>query len=856
MKNERLDISVRVERKKQTLELVDTLREALQFLNSPAASTAPYLHDDCVACIGAICSVLDEVINKKYTIYSSACEADIQARNYDGAYKWADVLSIWIHEHVQVHYEIVFMPYKAEMWDAFDSVWRAASADPSCIVRTIPIPYSSLNPQRGTSIEVYEGDKFPSYVEITHYKNYDLNNHHPDVIFIHNPYDDLNTVTKVHPTYFSSNLMKYTNKLVYIPYFISIGQHPPHFKLPSLKNAWRTFVQSESTRDEFLASKQVNPDQIVAMGSPKIDHMLDRMQQNVSIPAEWEQALQGRTIFLFNTSLGRLLSEKEDIIKSIQEVIRHFQINKDIAIIWRPHPLSIETIKSMKPQLLHAYDTLVKNFKRMSNAVYDESAEMHTAIIHSDAYIGDFSSVLAPYALTGKPVMKLMPNIKASIDFWGVSRAWLDYKDESMIPLRLSSGFVSNNEFIFAADNRGGVYSLDLSSGESRLSHVFSQDGYSEPQLYAKIVNYQDDIWFVPKRASQVISYNQKTGVMKSLSLPAIFQFEGYHRFSNAVQHGQYLWMLPAESKMVVQLDMTSGEMKSYEVIMSESFLTEEMLSYSNGVITNGSLWITCQGQRSLIQMDLVTGEMKHHELSFLQDSIQAIASDGMALWIVSPNGPTVTKWNPVTEELNVYNQWPKGFMGGPQPFSEVIFAGEYIWLVPHDANSILKISSETGVVSVVYSNIKKSLWSKINGSYPFDSVERNRSLKNNDALYSGAVLHENWIWFCPITAPFMLGIHLKTGEMKKINVEMSREQDEKNIIVYRYPQPPKVGIDLRSTFNDRSLPLKSFIEMVCRGENEAWSNKQSQEVYSSISNADGTSGQRIWDYIVERLAY
>ena len=40
------------------------------------------------------------------------------------------------------------------------------------------------------------------------------------MIYIHNPYDDWNLVTCVHPRYFSGNLKKYTEKLVYIPYFV------------------------------------------------------------------------------------------------------------------------------------------------------------------------------------------------------------------------------------------------------------------------------------------------------------------------------------------------------------------------------------------------------------------------------------------------------------------------------------------------------------------------------------------------------------------------------------------------------------------------------------------------------------
>lgn len=42
--------------------------------------------------------------------------------------------------------EIVFLPYKASMWDSLESVWMAADADENCDAYVIPIPYYDRNP--------------------------------------------------------------------------------------------------------------------------------------------------------------------------------------------------------------------------------------------------------------------------------------------------------------------------------------------------------------------------------------------------------------------------------------------------------------------------------------------------------------------------------------------------------------------------------------------------------------------------------------------------------------------------------------------------------------------------------------
>ena len=119
--------------------------------------------------------------------------------------------------------EVVFLPYKASMWDSLESVWKAADEDPDCDAYVIPIPYFDKNPDGSFKEMHYEGDQYPAYVPVTHYDDYDITVREPDMIFIHNPYDEYNYVTSVAPKFYSKNLKQYTEKLVYIPYFVLGG---------------------------------------------------------------------------------------------------------------------------------------------------------------------------------------------------------------------------------------------------------------------------------------------------------------------------------------------------------------------------------------------------------------------------------------------------------------------------------------------------------------------------------------------------------------------------------------------------------------------------------------------------------
>lgn len=107
---------------------------------------------------------------------------------------------------------------KASMWDSLESVWKAADEDGFCDAYVVPISYYNKNPDGSFREMHYEGSQYPDNVPITSYEDYDFKTRKPDIVYIHNPYDNVYLVTSVHPFFFSENLKKYTDKLVYIPY--------------------------------------------------------------------------------------------------------------------------------------------------------------------------------------------------------------------------------------------------------------------------------------------------------------------------------------------------------------------------------------------------------------------------------------------------------------------------------------------------------------------------------------------------------------------------------------------------------------------------------------------------------------
>lgn len=320
---------------------------------------------------------------------------------------------------------VIFLPYSVTMWDSLESVWLNTVSNERYETYVIPIPYYTKNSD-GTLGEMhYDGDKFPSYVPVTSWKEYSLEEQKPDIIYFHNGYDDCNFVTSVHPSFYSSELKKYTNMLVYIPYFIAInGQVDRQFCIvPGVANANRVIVDSELTRKKYIEEitrfeRESQTEgyygklekKILALGSPKCEKLLKMKAEDIVIPDTWEQQIKNakqekKKVILYNTSLSALLKYGDEMIYNIENVISKFQQHDDVVLLWRPHPLMVQTLKAMKPGLLNKYSQLVENYRKSQIGIYDDSPDVERAIIISDAYYGDWSSLVEMYKTTGKPIM-------------------------------------------------------------------------------------------------------------------------------------------------------------------------------------------------------------------------------------------------------------------------------------------------------------------------------------------------------------------------------------------------------------------------------------------------------------------
>lgn len=601
-----------------------------------------------------------------------------------------------IKNDIAVRIEIAFFPYKASMWDSLESIYLAAKADPDCDAYCVPIPYYNLNLDRSFGEMHYEGDEYPQDIEITDWQGYNFEERRPDVVYVHNPYDGWNLVTSVHPRYYSSNLKKYTDTLVYVPYYsTSGGMSGAQSFIPSYMNMDYIVIQSPEVRKYFDAKI---PDQkFLPFGSPKFDRVLNKCKNSPMPPEEWKEKMydgdgRKKNVIFYNTSLGDMLMNTETFLKKMEYVFNCCKGREDVCLLWRPHPLMEATFDSMRPKFRTAYETLKNKYIESGLGIYDTTSDVTDTVALSDAYIGDAeSSITSLFGVAGKPIFVLNNNI---LEEPGENGWWKD--------ICIGFNFLEQDRFTVAQGNK--LYVSEPYRYEYRYFCDLAEEKYRT--LYSNVYEINGKWYACPSNAQNILVIG-KTGVEKKIELEKKVK-EG-EIFSFSYKYDKYLLLIPLNYPSVVRYNTVTGEV-CYFAENVDVCIKEKNGRKVTGCswVYHGNLYIMSPVDNKAYQLDIRSGKSNIIEIPIQSrcggDTVVEYKDE---LWIMPYDGKVIVCWNPETNEAKEYREFPDGFycknpagnvVCGEKPFGTPIQYGKYLYLPAWWSNMSLQLDMETGV--------------------------------------------------------------------------------------------------------------------------------------------------------------
>ncbi|MCL1995351.1 MAG: hypothetical protein FWG63_04005 [Defluviitaleaceae bacterium] len=402
--------------KQQILEIIETLYQAQE----------EKLYADCQDTALSLCDYIDNLAGPGTQVVSMLEQYSrllFNANSGEAGIKQLRSSLIKIENNIRnqlpaTKIEMAFLSYKASMSDSLESIYLAAKADPDCEPYFVPIPYYDVLPNKELGQINYEGEEhYSNRIEITHYTNYDIEARRPEAIFNFNPYDEFNLLTRVPPEYYSKNLKKSTDMLVYIPYVVTTADEL-HLNLfpgsSGIRHSHRVVLSSEPSKDAYVKKMEkmlkTEPNissklqkKFVVLGSPKLDKVINSTKQDFYLPDEWRKIINNKKVVLYGLSIHNALEQNELYLKNLRHVFEMFKNNKDVALWLRPHPLLATTYQTLRPLLAKEYNKILADYEKEAWGILDKTADLHRAITYTDAYYGDYSSVELLYGI--KPAL-------------------------------------------------------------------------------------------------------------------------------------------------------------------------------------------------------------------------------------------------------------------------------------------------------------------------------------------------------------------------------------------------------------------------------------------------------------------
>lgn len=367
-----------------------------------------------------------------YPLYGKqkALLVETTGKNYFKEYSFEkkDIERLLPEKPERTRREIVFLPFMAKYWPYMEQEWKRTLNEEDTDVYVIPIPYYDKGLYGLANDIHYEADKFPDYVTITPFDQYDFDKHIPDRIVIQNPYDDYDNAVTVHPRFYTDVLLQETTELVYIPYFViddgNLDDEKTKYtadfyiKTPGVTRSDKVLLHSEKVRELYIEKLcEFAGEETKSVWQKRLEvgeYILPETAEGIreeDIPSNWWKYLldgndEGKKVVLFHTNVSDIVSYNDRYFEKLTRVLSLFREQSDkMTIIWHAHSDTKRVLEERYPELWINYKEIHDRFIKDDFGIYDDKKDYSRSVAISDAYYGDRDAIMHDFVQTGRPTM-------------------------------------------------------------------------------------------------------------------------------------------------------------------------------------------------------------------------------------------------------------------------------------------------------------------------------------------------------------------------------------------------------------------------------------------------------------------
>ena len=225
--------------------------------------------------------------------------------------------------------------------------------------------------------------------------------------------------------------------------------------------------------------------------------------------------------------------------------------------------------------------------------------------------------------------------------------------------------------------------------------------------FWGSVYDGNGHVWMIPYTASHIVKINTANGNMSRVEWPA-GNTNPQFAFSGGVYDGTHIWMIPynatATGAKVMKINVATGAMEELEW---PTGFVRRSAAYFGGVYDgNGNVWMIPYTANFVMKIDTATGAMTEctgwpwSAPGFdLQSGgrFSGGAFDGRYIWMAPVNCTRIVRVDTAAGinqgKMEAYD-WSglTSFTKGPLAFMSGAFDGENVWLIPSNADRVVKL--------------------------------------------------------------------------------------------------------------------------------------------------------------------
>ena len=443
--------------------------------------------------------------------------------------------------------KVLFLVYRAGWWGCFDELYREHKADSGCQCSVVVLPRYDRDPQTHEIISDryrYDTDAMPRDVEVTDFRKYSLPNERPDVIYIHNLYDNSNILDSVPVEYYSWNLKQFTPRLVYV-------HHRLWFTALDLKYNIYHYVDKiyiNTDRDKYGFPVEF-ADKLEIVPSGIVPYLLRRQRLKPVPPKE-----TAVTLFI-SVGYDELYYGTDRALRKLEQVLKLLKGRRDFRVILHSDQELQDHFHELQGSVASEYIRIINWFVDKKIGVYDVSDNDCEAALNADIIMAlGGTPVMNCFSALGKPCFSLNRECRP-----------LPAEDDLCIP-NFCYCAVEGDEVTFVTDPLSLMCRMNLKTGKMKVLGGVPDEGEGWAN-YPDIQKKGNTCYLLPYTSDGLLLYDEQSGRYEKKYFPNAVSTGN---FTQMIFYRQYLYLIPRFYKGILRYDTESGESRVFDTWVRE----------------------------------------------------------------------------------------------------------------------------------------------------------------------------------------------------------------------------------------------------------------------------------------------